>query len=275
MQVHTVPDGINDVRLDKYLLRLYPAVSQIAFKRAMSQRDFKINGVRANGFEFINTGDELKIYISDQYLFGTINIVYQDDEMLVINKPAGLSVEEKASGDSLTHRVQLELGEIDGFLPMPCHRLDHNTSGLIIYAKTRDAHVKILEAFKQHHIKKYYECLVVGMPTEDTKTLTAYLKKDSSNSYVKIYDHFVNGALPTTLKYEVLERGDISRLRVTLITGRTHQIRAQLAHVGLSILGDEKYGDFTANRTHGRRIQALCCTELQVFGKTITCKAPF
>ena len=180
------------------------------------------------------------VYISDELLKPNISldIVYEDNNILIINKPFNLEVTGINSLTTIIHEKYKD----SSFLPMPCHRLDRNTSGLVLFAQNEEALNILLEKFKHHEIEKHYLALVYGHPKENFKRCEAYLFKDSKKSMVYINDTFKKGYKKIITTYNVLERrkDNTSLLDVEIETGRTHQIRSHLAYMGFPIIGDRK-----------------------------------
>ena len=143
-----------------------------------------------------------------------------------------------------------------------CHRLDVQTGGLILLTKDDAAYEAARETFEQRTMEKFYTCRPKGCPAKREAVMHAYLRKDAQLSRVAVTDYPARGALEIITGYRVLEPGEYARLEVELMTGRTHQIRAHLAHIGHPILGDDKYGDRALNRRLGLRRQQLWATRL-------------
>ncbi len=185
--------------------------------------------------------------------------VYADDNLLVVAKRAGVEVAEADGGEA---SLQVKLMPVFGPL-YPVHRLDANTEGLVLFARTDAAEAELLAAIKEQRVEKYYHCIVRGMPRRQQAVLEAYAVKDAQAGRLTVYDTPVPGAVDIKTGYRVLEQADgMSLLEVRLYTGRTHQIRAHMAHVGYPVLGDDKYGDREANKQAHMRRQALLAVRL-------------
>ncbi len=194
--------------------------------------------------------------------------MYNGPQLLVVNKPAGLPV-DGPENDTLLNRALLylnkagEYGEDSLYQPALCHRLDTGTSGLVLIAKTPEAEQILLEAIKERQVKKTYLCVTFGRPIPPEGTLGGYLLKDANLGKVQILPEKKPGAKEVCTEYETIAvSGRLALLKVRLITGRTHQIRAHMASIGCPILGDSKYGNNAANRELKLKYQALCAWEL-------------
>ena len=257
-----VTDKYNNKKLINFLLDNFDGLTTSMFYKTLRKKDIKINGKRVNKDTIIYDGDEILVYIPDNLLENKLNldIIYEDNNILLINKPSNIEV---TGQDSLTEVVH-KLYSSCKFKPMPCHRLDRNTSGLILFAKNETSLNILLDKFKHHQIEKHYLALVYGIPKKKNERLVSYLFKDSSKSLVYISDIPKKGYQKIITSYSLIESFDnsTSLLDVEIETGRTHQIRAHLAHIGLPIIGDGKYGINEVNKKFKVKAQKLVSYKL-------------
>lgn len=256
------------VRLDKYLMEQYPALSLGRLNKALRENKIKVNGKKQPLSTRVQNGDVIRLFLKDEELekrpLPAAVFVYEDENFLIANKPAGIEVDGPAD-DTLVKRVQATLASHGGSPhAVLCHRLDTGTSGLVLLAKTKQAEDFLTAAIKARTIEKRYLCVTFGRPQPPAALLHDYLLKDADRGIVKVVSSPVSGAKEIITGYETLAvSGRLALLKVELITGRTHQIRAHLAHIGCPILGDSKYGNHAANRELRFKYQALCAWELR------------
>ena len=292
MAVKTVliPADAEGMKVSMFLRRFLPSLPESTVRKVFQARDVKLDGVRVPRDTPVRAGQTLSVFLPASFRDAeSLRIIYEDDDVLLVNKPAGISVEADDPGSlSLTDLCRIHVGSVSGtapdFPPAPCHRLDHRTSGLCLFAKNERSLTVLMEAFKLRTVEKYYTCLVRGIMKPPSAVCNAWLLKDADRAVVRILDHEVPGARPVTTGYEALRSGPVSRLRVHLVTGRTHQIRAHLAALGHPVLGDDLYGDRAFNRQQKSRSLKLCATELTLNtngalpaldGKTFLIDPPF
>ena len=263
MKKLVVDKKYNNKKLDKFLKDSLYGLSNNLFYKTLRKKDIKINGKRVSENVSVFEKDEVLVYIPDNLLENnfSLDFIYEDDNILLINKPSNIEV---TGNNSLTQVVHSLYPNCE-FLPMPCHRLDRNTSGLILFAKNQIALDILLNKFKHHEIEKHYLALVYGIPKKKSEKLVSYLFKDSSKSLVYISDIPKKGYQKIITSYSLIETFDngTSLLDVEIETGRTHQIRAHLAHIGLPIVGDGKYGINDINKKFKAKTQKLVSYKLK------------
>lgn len=262
MKKLVVSKKYDNKKLDKFLKDNIQTLSNNLFYKTLRKKDIKINGKRVSENINVFENDEILIYIPDNLLESNLDldIIYEDNNILLINKPSDIEVTGSQSLTEVVHKLYTNCE----FLPMPCHRLDRNTSGLILFAKNEVALDILLDKFKHHEIEKHYLALVYGVPKKKNDRLISYLFKDSCKSLVYISDVPKKGYKKIITSFSLLESFDnnTSLLDVEIETGRTHQIRAHLAHIGLPIIGDGKYGINEINKKFKVKTQTLISYKL-------------
>lgn len=285
MRILTVNKNDAGQRLDKFLTKAVKGLPQSLMYKFIRLKKIKVNRARCEQNQILKEGDEIQLFIKDEF-FDTpekdkgalssirpkLNIVYEDQNILLLHKRPGVLVHEDAEGgeNTLIMHVQAylyEKGEYDpkseqSFAPALCNRIDRNTGGIVIAAKNAEALRLMNEFIREDQLSKYYLCLVHGKLRAKKATLTGYLKKDSATNTVRVSDTPFKDAKQIITKYRVISdkvvSGDtVSLLEVELVTGRTHQIRAHLAHIGHPLLGDGKYGVNRDDKRRGFKFQAL------------------
>lgn len=221
-----VDEKYDGKKLDRFLLDKFNNLNFNEFRKALRKKDIKVNGKRINQNISLSFNDNILVYICDDILYGKkqeIEVVFEDDNILVVNKPSGINVQKENANEfclmDLVDNYFIQKNE--KILAKPCHRLDRNTSGLIIIAKNNEAEKILLEKFKNREIKKYYLATVYGIPKVKQATLNSYLFKDSKKKQVYISDTKKTGYVQIITKYKVVKENkqeNISVLEVELIT---------------------------------------------------------
>ncbi len=239
-------------KLSKSVLSNVQDISYSSFMKALRKKDIKVNGKRVSKDIEIVTGDKIEIYYISTDNSGCYDLIYYDENILVINKKQGYLSE--AVFEKICERFSNAK-----FI----HRLDRNTKGLMIFALNERAEKELMLGFKNRTFDKKYHALVKGCPKENNNVLIAYLVKDKEASTVKIYSKKVEGSVMIKTGYEIIEKyKDSSLLEITLFTGKTHQIRAHLAFIGHPVVGDGKYGDFEFNKQKNLKAQELTAKKI-------------
>ncbi len=281
--------GKNDggQRLDKFLTKAIKGLPQSLLYKYIRTKKIKVNGARAQQNQLLAVGDVVTLYIRDEFfdvpekddqalshIRPKLSIVYEDENILLLNKRPGVLVHEDTAGgeNTLILHVKAYLygkGEYDptkeqSFAPALCNRIDRNTGGIVIAAKNAEALRVMNEKIKQNEISKFYLCAVKGKMPRRADEIRGYLRKDAASNQVRVSDTPIAGGKHIITRYRVLgEKNGNSLLEVELVTGRTHQIRAHLAHIGHPLLGDGKYGVNRAERERGYKHQALYAVRLR------------
>lgn len=281
MKEYKIAAAVAGQRLDRFLAKLLPQADTAFLHRMLRKKNITRNAKKAEGSERVEAGDVIRLWFSDetfQKFAGTAAqppqllpqwdgfaaaLVTETDALLALNKPAGMLSQKAAPTDVslneymlayLASKGEFQLGNPGGFRPGVVNRLDRNTSGLVLAGKTRCAAAELSVQLRKKQLQKYYLACVKG-EVREARRLSAFLYKDQAKNHVQIHSQKnseKDRAIQTAYRPLTVRNG-ISLLEVQLLTGRSHQIRAQLAAIGHPILGDPKYGDHAENERLAER----------------------
>lgn len=287
MRILTVNKNDSGQRLDKFLSKAVKGLPMSMMYKFIRTKKIKVNRARTEQKYILREGDEIQLFIKEEFfdspekdtgaLFSIkpkLNILYEDENIMLLNKRPGVLVHEDdtASDNTLIMHIKAYLaqsGEYDpkeeqSFAPALCNRIDRNTGGIVIAAKNAEALRIMNEKIKNDKLTKTYLCLVHGIPQKKSAELCAYLRKNAKDNMVEVRDNEFVGSKKIITVYKTLKcfGKEKALLEVDLITGRTHQIRAHMAHIGHPLIGDGKYGINRNDKAKGYKYQALYAYKL-------------
>ncbi len=280
--------GKNDAnqRLDKFITKAIDIPTSLLYKSIRTKK-IKVNRKRAEISTVLSDGDTVQCFLAEEFfkkqtgeasfekITPRLSIIYEDENIMLLDKKPGISVHEDEKGATntlITHilaylyqKGEYNPNEENAFAPALCNRIDRNTGGIVIAAKNAEALRIMNEKIKLREIDKFYLAAIHGVPSKREDTLKGFLLKDEKTKSVRVYDKNPPRDAKTIItKYRVLKtKSDTSLVEVELLTGRTHQIRAHLSHIGHSLIGDGKYGVNRDDRARGYKYQALYSYKLR------------
>ena len=280
--------GNNDAgqRLDRFVAKAAPLLPSSLAQKYIRIKRIKVGGKGAKREHKLAVGEVVQMYVNDEFFEApgtenaylkisspSLDIIYEDDNIMLVNKESGVLCHSDSGYDfgSLLSRIHAYLHikgewrprEENAFAPALCNRIDRNTSGIVIAAKTADSLRIVNEKIRNREIDKYYLAAVHGVPKPPSGLLEGHIFKDAVKNQVYVTKDSRPGSKPASTEYRTIATANkLSLLECRLITGRTHQIRAQLADFGHPILGDGKYGSERLNKPYNETRQALCSYKL-------------
>ena len=274
-------------RLDRFIGKSVPLLPESLLQKYIRLKRIKLNGRGAKRDARLAAGDRIQLYINDEFFekpreenaylkvgAPRLDIVYEDENLLLLDKKPGVLCHSAGAWDynTLIAHVQAYLAqkgewkprEENSFAPALCNRIDRNTGGIVLAAKNAETLRILNDKIRDREIDKYYLCAVHGRPKPPEGRLENFLFKDAQKNQVYVKDRPEPGAKTAVTEYKLLRsKGPLSLVECRLLTGRTHQIRAQMAHAGWPLLGDGKYGSERFNRDYGETGQALYSYKLR------------
>ena len=281
MKEFTISKNDAGQRLDRWLAKTVPLLPGPLAQKYIRLKRVKVNGKGSKRDVRLQIGDLLQLYINDEFFQQPseenaflsvfqprLDIVYEDEHLLLVNKRPGLVVhpDETERVNTLITHIQAYLYQKKewgpyrehSFAPALCNRIDRNTGGIVIAAKDAETLRIMNQKIKDREISKFYLAIIHGKISPAQGKLEGFILKDESKKQVKVFDHPVPGGKSAATIYKTLQvRNGLSLVECELLTGRTHQIRAQFAAAGHPLLGDGKYGREKDNKRYGRSFQAL------------------
>lgn len=281
MREFTIQKNDAGQRLDRFVAKALPLLPPALLQKYIRLKRIKVNGKGSQRDVRLAAGDVLQLYINDEFFdqpteenrFLSIfkpqlDIVYEDENLLLVNKRPGLVVhaDETEKVNTLINHIQAYLyqkkewnpRQENSFVPALCNRIDRNTGGIVIAAKNAQTLRILNDKIRDHELRKSYLCVTVGRPRPAEGKVEGFLLKDEKKKEVSFYRRPVPGGKKAVTLYRTLEtRGELSLVECGLLTGRTHQIRVSMAELGHPLLGDGKYGNGQINRKYGETRQAL------------------
>ena len=279
MKEYTITKADSGQTLIKYLGRILKEAPSGLLHKQLRNKNITLNGKKATGAEKLAEADLVKVFMSDETILkfsgaletsessisvkeyedaykrlGRPRIIFENDHIIVFDKPEGI-LSQKAKKDDISanewligyllFEKKISPSDLTHFKPSVCNRLDRNTAGLMLFGKTVFGTNLLNEIVKDKSLKKYYKTVVLG-EFKYSGLKKSYLLKDEKSNKVELFDKKVPGSSEIAAEFKPLrysKKNDITEVSVLLLTGKSHQIRAELEHLGFPVLGDKKYGN--------------------------------
>lgn len=286
MKEFVIENAAAGQRLDKFMARVMPSVGQGEVYKALRKKKVRVNGKHMDGAHRLAVGDIVQMYINDEFFAAVqtefpwqkasndIKVVYEDKNILIADKPSGMPSQDiEGTADSLESRVrsylykkcEIDMAAVPLFVPSLCHRIDRNTAGLVIAAKNAQSLRILNQKIKDKEIRKFYLCETECSPKPESGRICGMLARDGKSRKMVFCNEKRPDAVRCETVYRTLKAGSPALVEAELMTGRTHQIRACLSHIGCPIVGDVKYG---AHRNGENSYQHLTAYKLVFDFKT-------
>lgn len=287
MKEYIISKNDSGQRINKFLEKAVPLLPPSMMHKYFRLKRIKVNGKRSEPAYRLNEGDYVQLYINDEFFERPLeqdaykkiknprlSIVYEDENIILVDKPSGMVVhaDEKGDTDTLIAHIQAYLYQSgkwnpekeNSFTPSLCNRIDRNTGGIVIAAKTAEALRILNDKIKHHELEKSYLCIVHDTPNPKKGLIESYLRRDEKLKQVFEFKKAVKGAKIAKTLYKVLaSKNNLSLVECTLLTGRTHQIRVHMSGIGCPLLGDGKYGKNEQNKRFKENGQLLYSYKLK------------
>lgn len=262
---HEIPASVRNEELSRYLRRAWPLLPGHVLRELLKRKDVRINGQKSGKGERVSGGDILEIYADKRHFEGDVAVLFDDGRLMAAVKPQGLpSLPDRDGVGADTMQARLQRLHSGAAL---CHRLDAATGGVMLAALDEGIGLQAFDAFKNHEIRKSYRAILTAKPPKDVLLLRAWLYKDAGKAEVSVFDRERKGAREIVTRLRLIGSvGDnLWEAELEPVTGRTHQLRAHMAHIGCPILGDDKYGDRDLNKKYGFATRlCLWCETMEI-----------
>lgn len=263
---HEVPAALKSEELSRYIKRAWPLLPAYVLRDLLKKKDVRINGEKSARGAIVRGGDLLEIYADKRHFEAQAQVIFNDGRLMAAVKPQGLpSLADRNDVGADTMQLRMQRTAPGAQL---CHRLDTATGGVMLAALDEDSRDRAFDVFKNHLMRKRYRAVLCAKPAKPQMELKAWLLKDAKQASVRVSKKSMPGAKEIVTRLWLIgPAGDgLYYADLEPVTGRTHQLRAHMAHIGCPILGDDKYGDREKNKQLGFSGRlCLWCSEMEIF----------